>query len=390
MHRATSCFIDASRWIAACLVVISHLRSVAFANYDTVSSHALPVIALYFLCSLGHAAVIVFFVISGYLVGGRTLMRALRAPVSLIEFASHRIARIYVVLAPALLIGYAFDWIGLHFIDRSGLYTNQAPWHIWSLGYDVSSRLTLWSLMGNLFMMQTIAVEPLGSNGALWSLANEWWYYVVFGLGLILLSPRSLPTRCTALVLGVCLLVLLPVGLSLWFLVWAVGVVAAFIDERWQGIAPPVALGMLAAVCVCVHPTTYSGPLSIVPDLALAAAYSLALLSAKRLPLRLCHPIHRWLASFSYSTYLIHFPAMLLALAAMNRVFHRGIAEQPSLPSVAAAGGMVMLIYGLAWGFSRLTEARTEQCRLAVLTWCGQPHRSPRPVRLGGGIRQEP
>jgi peptidoglycan/LPS O-acetylase OafA/YrhL len=385
MHRTTSCFIDASRWIAACLVVISHLRSIAFANYDAVSNHALPIIALYFLCSLGHAAVIVFFVISGYLVGGRTLIRALRAPVSLIEFASHRIARIYVVLAPALLIGYAFDWIGLHLIDRTGLYTNQAPWHIWSLDYDVSSRLTLWSLIGNLFMLQTIAVEPLGSNGALWSLANEWWYYIVFGLGLILLSARSLGVRCAALALEACLLVLLPVGLSLWFLVWAVGVLAAFIDERWPGISPPVALAALVAVCVCMHPTTYSGPRSIVPDVALAAAYALALLSAKNLPTRLCHPIHRWLAGFSYSTYLIHLPAILLALAAINRFFHRGIAEQPTLPAVAAAAGMVIVIYGLAWGFSRLTEARTEQCRLAVLTWCGLRRRSIHPVRLSGG-----
>jgi len=390
MHRSTSCFIDASRWIAAGLVVISHLRSIGFANYDAVSSHALPVIAMYFLCSLGHAAVIVFFVISGYLVGGRTLMRALRAPVSLIEFASHRIARIYVVLAPALLIGFAFDWIGLHLIDRAGLYTSQAPWHIWSLDYDVSSRLTLWSLIGNLFMMQTIAVQPLGSNGALWSLANEWWYYVIFGLGLILLSAQSLGIRCAALALVATLLVLLPVGLSLWFLVWAVGVLAAFIDERWRGLYPPLAIGVLLAGCIGLHEADHFRVPSIVVDLGLAAAYSLALLSAKRLPSHLCHPIHRWLASFSYSTYLIHIPAMLLALAAMNRFFHRGIAEQPTLPSVAAAGGMVMLIYGLAWGFSRLTEARTEQCRLAVLTWCGRPHRPTHPARLAGGIRQEP
>jgi peptidoglycan/LPS O-acetylase OafA/YrhL len=186
---------------------------------------------------------------------------------------------------------------------------------------------------------------------------------------LILLSARSLPVRGTALALGAALLVLLPVGLSLWFLVWAMGVLTAFIDERWQGISPPLAAGALIAVCVCVHSTTHPGLWSIVPDLALAAAYALALLSAKNLPPRLCHPIHRWLAGFSYSTYLIHFPAMLLALAAINRFFHRGIAEQPTLPSVVAAAGMVIVIYGLAWGFSRLTEARTEQCRLAILSW---------------------
>jgi hypothetical protein len=40
------------------------------------------------------------------------------------------------------------------------------------------------------------------------------------------------------------------------------------------------------------------------------------------------------------------------------------------LPAVAAAGGLVIVLYGFAWGFSMLTEARTEICRLAVLRWC--------------------
>jgi peptidoglycan/LPS O-acetylase OafA/YrhL len=370
MHRSTSGFIDASRWIAAFLVLISHLRSIAFANYGSVSLHTVPVAALYFLCSLGHTAVIVFFVVSGYLVGGRTLLRAVRAPVSLVEFASHRIARIYVVLIPALLTGYGLDWIGLHLVDRTGLYIHQAPWHIWSLDYDVSDHLTGWSLVGNLFMLQTIAVPPLGSNGALWSLANEWWYYVAFAQFLILLAPRPLALRLRAVAILALLVVALPVGLSLWFLVWAVGVAAAVLDERWQGISPAIALLAFLTVCICLRTRNEDGLPPIMTDLATAAAYSLALLSAKRLPLAWWHPIHRQLARFSYSTYLVHFPAMLLVLAATHRILHRGIAEQPTLPAVAAAGGLVIVLYGLAWGFSMLTEARTEICRLAVLRWC--------------------
>jgi peptidoglycan/LPS O-acetylase OafA/YrhL len=357
--------------MAAFLVLISHLRSIAFANYDRVAQHTLPVSALYFLCSLGHAAVIVFFVVSGYLVGGRTLLRALRTPVSLVEFASHRIARIYVVLLPALLTGYGMDWIGLHLVDQDGLYTHQAPWHIWSLDYNVSDHLTGWSLLGNLFMLQTIAVPPLGSNGALWSLANEWWYYVAFAQFLILLTPRPLALRLGAAAVLALLVLALPAGLSLLFLVWGVGVAAAMLDERWQGISPALALLAFMAVIMGLRTINEAGLSPILTDLAIAAAYALALLSAKRLPLRWWHPMHRQLARFSYSTYLVHFPAMLLALAATNRIFHRGIAEQPSLAAVAAAGGLVVVLYGFAWGFSMLTEARTETCRLAMLKWCG-------------------
>jgi peptidoglycan/LPS O-acetylase OafA/YrhL len=375
MHRSTSGFIDASRWMAACLVLMSHLRSLAFANYDSVALHTLPVAAMYFVCSLGHAAVIIFFVVSGYLVGGRTLLRARRATVSLVDFASHRMARIYVVLLPALLTGYCLDWIGLHLVDRTGLYTHQAPWHIWSLDYAVSDRLSLWSLAGNSLMLQTIAVPPLGSNGALWSLANEWWYYVAFAQCLILLRPRPLALRLGAAAILALLGLAMPAGLSLLFLVWCVGVGAAVLDERWQGVSPGIALLAFIAVVTCIRTRNEAGLSPIMTDLAIATAYSLALLSAKRLPQSWWHPVHRHLARFSYSIYLVHFPAMLLVLAATNRIFHRGIAEQPTWPAVAAAGGLVMALYAYSWGFSRLTEARTEICRLALLRWCGLSHR---------------
>lgn len=61
------------RWFAAFLVVIGHLRSFMFIEYNQIISPSIFDKIFYFITGLGHEAVIVFFVLSGYLVGGGTL-----------------------------------------------------------------------------------------------------------------------------------------------------------------------------------------------------------------------------------------------------------------------------------------------------------------------------
>jgi len=40
-------------------------------------------------------------------------------------------------------------------------------------------------VLGNLFFLQNILVNCFGTNGPIWSLANEFWYYILFPLALI-------------------------------------------------------------------------------------------------------------------------------------------------------------------------------------------------------------
>jgi peptidoglycan/LPS O-acetylase OafA/YrhL len=82
--------------------------------------------------------------------------------------------------------------------------------------------------------------------------------------------------------------------------------------------------------------------------------------------------INRHLADFSYSLYLIHFPIMLLVLALLHRWLGlEGIANGYSPTSVEGLmiyGFIMLFIYGLAWSFSRLTEAQTFRVRRALKT----------------------
>jgi peptidoglycan/LPS O-acetylase OafA/YrhL len=70
MNSGTSDFINASRWVAAFFVVIGHVYNISI-NYRGAVHPSLLVRGMHSFSGFGHIAVIVFFVISGFLVGGR-------------------------------------------------------------------------------------------------------------------------------------------------------------------------------------------------------------------------------------------------------------------------------------------------------------------------------
>ena len=67
--------LDLARWLAAFLVVVEHLRSFMFIDYGTGGRMNLFGKAFYFMTGFGHSAVMIFFVMSGFLVGGKVLQR---------------------------------------------------------------------------------------------------------------------------------------------------------------------------------------------------------------------------------------------------------------------------------------------------------------------------
>jgi peptidoglycan/LPS O-acetylase OafA/YrhL len=71
----TSAVLDVIRWIAALAVVLTHLNDQMFLSLQETpaASHTLAFMMWKFVSASGNEAVIVFFVISGYLVGGAAL-----------------------------------------------------------------------------------------------------------------------------------------------------------------------------------------------------------------------------------------------------------------------------------------------------------------------------
>ncbi len=162
-------YLDWIRGIAAFLVFLTHLRGEYFVKWSdlAVDSQNFVNFVLFSLTRLGRESVVIFFVLSGYLVGGMAARQFLAARFSILRYFIARLTRLYVVLIPALFLTLLFDSL-----DSASTLANSGvvPFLI------------------NFFFLQEILGAPYGSNAPLWSLSYEWWYYCAFGFALVAIS----------------------------------------------------------------------------------------------------------------------------------------------------------------------------------------------------------
>ena len=184
--------LDVFRWLAAFLVVIEHLRSLMFADYGTQGGMGVVGRIFYFLTGFGHSAVMVFFVMSGFLVGGKVLQRLAEGNFSWQKYGVDRFSRLYAVYLLALLLGGAFDYFGYHHFNQFGLYDQTFPGQIAVINHNFHQNLSTPVFAINLAMCQTILGPVFGSNGPLWSLANEFWYYLAAPILFLLFCQKKI------------------------------------------------------------------------------------------------------------------------------------------------------------------------------------------------------
>ena len=103
---------DWLRFLAAAGVLLHHARGASLVDFGALpaSQHNLINAGWFAVTRLGHEAVLVFFILSGYLVGGRALDLAMSGRFDLRRYAIDRCVRIGIVLIPAIaftgLAGY--------------------------------------------------------------------------------------------------------------------------------------------------------------------------------------------------------------------------------------------------------------------------------------------
>ena len=341
-----SVHLDALRGFAAFSVLLNHWRDAFFVDYSTLSHHNPLLAVVYLVAGLGHQWVIVFFVLSGYLVGGSVLRSVGSGRWSWRAYLLARMTRLYVVLLPALLLGGVIDWIGMHLPGTNLVYTGHSGMH--ALTANVHTTLTLPVLFGNALFLQTTAlfarfghgIPTFGSNGPLWSLCNEFWYYLAFPI-LVLLFTRGKSWRIRV----VCVL-------SLLFWGWSVGSQIALLGITWLmgvliGILPPVParrrwarLSLIAASMILL-----AGGLALdkkmgtlTGDLLLGVVVTFLIwvtLHCATAPLPSAYVrVARRAALSSYTLYLVHLPMLILLKASLH------------LPR--AVPGLHMFLVGLA------------------------------------------
>jgi peptidoglycan/LPS O-acetylase OafA/YrhL len=225
----------------------------------------------------------------------------------------------------------------------------------------VVSALTLPVLLGNLAFLQTIAVAPFGSNGPLWSLAFEFWYYIWFPALVVLVRQRRLSPALLALLIGVANPELYW-GFISWLVGWALllgtqSAPAKPVARYWTRFAAGVFAAMLLTTGMVRH--TWLDGWSDVP-LAISFGLLLQALVCTALPFpQALAPIAHYGRKASFSLYAIHFPLVALAGGWMiGRA--RLVPSERALLLVVALTAFCMLA---GWLFASGSEAFTPHLR---------------------------
>lgn len=330
---ATNYAMNAARIIAAYMVVISHIRPLFFADYSQSDNTDAVTQLLYALTSVGHQAVIVFFVLSGYWVGGSVIRGLSRGSFSTAHYAVARITRLWVVLIPAIILTQVIDRVGLALRPDSDIYTGSPAYHtVVPVGGPLPN-LDAPTTLGNLAFLQDIDVPSLGTNTALWSLAAEFWYYLLFPAALIAVwRGVSTVTRlvAAAVFVGGVLIVALPtqpdptnvLGLfPAWLLgaavAWQKPRIAALLARSRQGALTAARWVAVVAVIGAAVVDSRSGSTPSALALSLATAFLIATLVIdvqSRTAKTFLSPLS-WAAEWSYSLYATHLPVVAFLAA---------------------------------------------------------------------------
>jgi peptidoglycan/LPS O-acetylase OafA/YrhL len=326
---ASSIHLDALRGAAALVVFAGHARGLFFTTLSTASSALSrspsgdPVV----FATWGHQAVLVFFVLSGYLVGGSVLRGLSCHRWSWTTYAVRRLSRLWVVLLPALLLGLAMDTFGrAHFASHGALYDPQA--HVSPILPGLDLRLGWLPLLGNAFFLQGIITPILGTNQPLWSLTYEFWYYLLFPVGALVFLRESTAARR----LGCAFLFVLaglfigPVILT-YFLVWLMGVVVYLLppvipnNQRRVATAGALVLYFISAI---VARRALVPPGACLALLTFSISFLLYCLLHARQPASngIYSSAARFSSNISYTLYLTHAPALTLLCAVLLQPWH--------------------------------------------------------------------
>lgn len=365
--------------------MIQHARTYLFSDLDQLTPQGLDVRTLYFFTGFGHAAVMVFFVLSGFLVGGSALAAIEEGRFSWRRYLLQRGTRLWVVLIPALVLTAMWDHAAVLVTAHpqtlaAHARTNAFPGHPWTVeGHGIVA------FVGNALFMMNFLVPTFGSNGSLWSLGSEFSYYVLFPLAAI--AVLGLVGRAgsrddihhdvrralvTAALFGIVAWAIEPKILE-WGPIWLMGVAAARAPRiplsRRASATLAMALGAVLVGVLAWHRAT-TNDITFARDATVGALCALVIYAlrcgpedagaAVRAPARITRAFLA-LAGFGYTLYLVHEPPLAFLRECIIARPHQRWTPSPVHITIGVA--IVAAIVAYAYAISRVTEARTDDVR---------------------------
>lgn len=378
-----SSWLDFIRWASALQVVFFHTHHRLFEKISEVphASRSIGIYTISALSSFGGPAVLIFFILSGYLVGGRTLNRYLETgSFSIVEYASSRLSRLWTVLIPSIIVVYILNNLSIYYFDGNMIYNREVA------EQDLSGAAHVAAC--NLVFMQLVLCPTFGDNGALWSLFHEFWYYVSFPLIMFAVwgnisTEKSLIMLCLAASLLFILAVNQSVGPNIagYFAMWMLGVAIA---RSKKPIAPggtSIALALFG--CSLLAWRTFIATGGAMPndlfstttawDFAVGIAFVNLIISMKHnssLPAPPLGSTNRYLAEFSFSLYVIHTPVINLFVAVSRHIMGVGPNIIPTtVGHYLMFFSCISLCVSFSWLFSIFTERNTFRIRRFLMEY---------------------
>ena len=341
-------WLDLLRFLAAFEVVLSHYRGVFFAEYSLLPAEQQNLFTSLFYSAtrLSNESVLLFFVLSGFLVGGNSLQRILSNTVDVKSYLIDRLVRIILPLLASVVLVILID-----------LVTGQP--------------IPFVSILGSLFSLQGIFTDNY-TNSPLWSLSYEVWFYVLMACIMAVCRIKKLSVLLFSflmlVVVGFVFTKLNPIHL----VVWCIGAFAFLLPKSKSSVSKLKLLfysGLFLVSFALLQIT--SGSRSVAFGSFLFLNRNLCLVFAALTSGLFIHNISQFvpknklalkidsvgsrLSKFSYSLYLTHYPVIYLFC-------HYGFPEHNpfSLKSISFYVFAVLLCLLLAYLVYLLSEKHTD------------------------------
>ncbi len=313
-------------------------------------------------------AVIIFFVLSGYLVGGSVLRLFRTNRWSWKVYLEKRLTRLYMVLLPAIALGVILDRTGLHFAKPGSVYFTPPGIGVITT-FHLLERLRLPVIFGNVLFLQGPVVEDVGTNVSIWSLANEFWYYMIFPFAVIALRKSgSALLRIGSGLVACGLLWFVRLSIASLFPVWIFGALLVLLPQRlsaerakWGTILSTAVL--LAAMVIVRMLRMPAIEADYVISLATCLFLFFAVQQKQAASKNAYTAIAGYMSKISYSLYLFHLPMAIFLCSLVNDPWQPWSKTPQHTLTLLSLDAVVLVIVTLLW---RIFEANTDQVRLAL------------------------
>jgi peptidoglycan/LPS O-acetylase OafA/YrhL len=309
MNRNFSIYLDLIRFLAAIVVLLHHFSDILFNS---------P----YRIFNIGHEAVVVFFILSGYVIA--YTIKAKKCTQE--SYFIARFSRIYSVAIPATILAISLDLIGTSIARESyqDIYL--------ALDYPLIRFITSMTFTGELWFFSILSF----SNIPYWSIHYEMFFYVFFGVLVFCPKRYKVPLLLTiSLIAGPKILIMLPIWLfgvylfrrsdinlssKVLLLLWLLTCVVLFylIAFDAKNIITKLANGFITGIWPQYKSLNMGGSKYFIFDYIFGIMFGAHLMATKQL----CQKINldfsllpigqviRFLANRTFAIYLFHFPLL--------------------------------------------------------------------------------